>query len=218
MESSRRPLSPAERRLLACLARRADEPTPGGNLRAAALVGAGCMLPLFGLTLLLSDLSWQVIGLGWLGIWLLVALFVVLPAVFSARRERTARARAFEKALERDEAETIRIRSRRVVEFEELEDLGARWAFELADGRIVFVCGQEYYADARFPNDDFTMVDFLGADGEPVAWFLRRRGKRLEPVRRIPVGDQEGMHLPEHLETLTGRLEDLEQLLSVQEA
>lgn len=176
------------------------------------------MLPLFGLTLLLSDLSWQVIGLGWLGIWLLVALFVVLPAVFSARRERTARARAFEKALERDEAETIRIRSRRVVEFEELEDLGARWAFELADGRIVFVCGQEYYADARFPNDDFTMVDFLGADGEPVAWFLRRRGKRLEPVRRIPVGDQEGMHLPEHLETLTGRLEDLEQLLSVQEA
>ncbi|NIP60898.1 MAG: hypothetical protein GWM92_20765, partial [Gemmatimonadetes bacterium] len=48
-------------------------------------------------------------------------------------------ARGMESALEADRAEIYDVRARAFAELEEVEDEGACYAFDLGDGRVVFV-------------------------------------------------------------------------------
>jgi hypothetical protein len=52
------------------------------------------------------------------------------------------------------------------VEFEGEEDEGACYAFEYGLDASIFVAGQEFYDD-DFPNSDFSIVEILGASGDP---------------------------------------------------
>jgi hypothetical protein len=174
-----------------------------------AAVAAVVFGPRWVLTLLASDAPWWVVTHFWLG----VALAVVPWSLNSVRREVLKRAGSLRSAVERNEADTVRIRAERVVELEEVADLGTTWAFETGDGRVVFVAGQWIEESRSFPSSDFTLVDVLDGSGGVVDVHLVRDGRRLEPLRRISADAQERLTVPGHLESLPGSIDDLESRL-----
>lgn len=70
--------------------------------------------------------------------------------------------------------------------------------------------GQEFYAGANFPNSDFTLAHTLGEEETIVSLDISCDGRRIRPLRRISQGAQHAMAIPQHLETRSGRLDDLE--------
>ena len=122
-------------------------------------------------------------------------------------------AQGLESALRRSEADVYDIRASAHAVFEEIEDEGACYAFELEGGRVVFVAGQEFYEGARFPSLDFSLVYPLDEHGQPVEMFIEKRGGKTAPARRIPAAVKKSLNIPDHLELRAGRIDDLEGLL-----
>jgi hypothetical protein len=105
------------------------------------------------------------------------------------------------------------VRSRSFVEFEEVEDEGACYAFELDDERVVFISGQEFYPEAKFPSLDFSLAYILDEAGHNVDMLIEKRGPKAAPARVIPGSVKERLVIPEMLETRTIRIADLEEAL-----
>jgi hypothetical protein len=126
---------------------------------------------------------------------------------------RRAAPRHVESALRRNEADVYDIRASAHAVFEEVEDEGACYAFELEGGRVVFVAGQEFYESARFPSLDFSLVYPLDEQGRPVEMFIEKRGRKTAPARTIPAAVKKSLNVPDHLEVCTARIDDLEVLL-----
>ncbi len=149
---------------------------------------------------------------------LLIGLSIGLPitlwSYLSVRPKLFADVRQVESALRRNEARVIRIQSQAMVEFEEVEDEGACYAFQLDKRRIVFVSGQEFYSSARFPNTDFSLVSIYGDDNILVEAFIEKQGNKLQPLRNISSEQKSKMMIPSHLETIEGDLNRIEQLLA----
>ncbi len=143
-----------------------------------------------------------------------IALPISLWSYLSLRPKLVANVRQFESALRRNEAREIRIRSQAMVEFEEEEDEGACYAFQLNDHRIVFVSGQDFYPSAKFPNTDFSLVSIYGDHEVLVESFIEKHGNKLKPVRRISSSQKSKMKIPSHLQTIQGDLSRVEQLLA----
>lgn len=167
------------------------------------------------LTLLASHFSsqkmpWWIITLFWIVVGGAIALWICIPE----KRKLAADLAKFEKAAERYKAIVVQVRSDRVVEFEEVEDEGASYAFQLQDGRIRFIDGQDYHASARFPNTDFSLVHILSDDGELLESQIAKHGQKLKPVRIIPAKVKSNLKVPGHLEIIQGNVDDLEHLLS----
>ena len=212
LPTRRRSLTAAERRLLEKRRSEANEGPPTG-WGGGALVGAGCLAPLWLLTLVfVSDLSWQVLTLFWFGVWVALSLSM-WPTSGKAREVWTRRARLLSGALARDEADELRLRVRRVAAIEEPDDLGTRWVFELEDGNLAFLEGQDFVPDPWFPCEELTLVNVLGEEDAPVVDFQRRRGPHLEPERELSADQAADLRFPPNLHFLPGRLEDLETLL-----
>jgi hypothetical protein len=134
-------------------------------------------------------------------IWFLICATLGLWSYVSARRELTRDVDRFQEALRRDEAHEVRVQASEMVEFEEIEDEGACYAFQLSENRILFVSGQEYYPSARFPNTDFSLVDIYAQDGRCLEELICKRGRKLSPSRVVPAQIKSSLHLPSHLET-----------------
>jgi hypothetical protein len=130
----------------------------------------------------------------------------------SGRIEDLRRLRKYEGALARNEADVVHIRADEMVEIKEYEDLGACYAFQVEPDKIVFVSGQDFYASRRFPNTDFSLVTIQSQDGEILELLIDKHGDKLKPKCKIPASAWD-LGLPNHLETLQGRLDDLEKLL-----
>lgn len=166
-------------------------------------------------TLLASRLAtqkdpWWVITI----IWLVVGSIVWLWGYIPERRRLTSDLEKFERAAARDEAIVVQIRSERMVEFEEEEDEGACYAFQLQDGRIRFVQGQDFYRSAKFPNTDFSLVHIVSDDGRLLEQQIAKHGDKLEPIHKIPAEIKSKLKIPDHLAIIHGDVNDLEQLLS----
>jgi hypothetical protein len=152
-------------------------------------------------------------------VWIIVLAWAVIAALIAAwllledRSRCSSRARSLEAALHRNQAHVIRIRSDQMVAFEEQEDEGACFAFQVEE-RIVFIAGQAFYPSARFPASDFSLVEFLDSSGGIVEMAIETSGKKLHPIRTIAADLQSKLRIPEHLEILTGRLDDIERLLA----
>lgn len=101
-----------------------------------------------------------------------------------------------------------------MIEFEEEDNEGARYAFHLADGRIVFLSGQEFYSSPQFPNSDFSLVDIRSEDGTAIVGHIEIRRRRIEPTRTIPAKKAAALKIPDHLQIINGDLSTIEQLLS----
>ena len=208
-----RPLSKSERRLLeskiSALHQREKQYRVRSVKISLALWGGAS-----GLTLLANPANrtasgWPVVELVWGGIALLMAVWLILKD----RRQRLARIHSIRDALYRSEAHVVRIRSDAVVEFEEEEDEGACYAFQAAEN-IVFISGQEFYPSAKFPNTDFSLVQIRDRRGAPVESLIATDGKRLQPIRTIPAELKAKLRVPEHLQVLEGKLDDLDRLLA----
>lgn len=173
------------------------------------------VLALWIVTLLAADAPAVWVTLFWLAIGAVLAVWLG-----SDLRNQTAHLRAvtasIESALERGEAASYDIVVRAYAEFEEAEDEGACWAFDLGDGRIVFVTGQEYYREDRFPSHDFSIVEPLDESGRPVHEWIEKRGEAVPPARVIPADVKWKLAdaIPGHLGVIRAELERLEDVLA----
>ncbi len=98
-------------------------------------------------------------------------------------------------------------------EFEEIEDEGACYAFAIDEGRLAFVEGQDFYAGARFPSLDFSLVYVLDEAGQSVDMLIDKRGPKAAPTRIVPAAIKKTLDVPSHLELRAGTLADLERVL-----
>lgn len=213
LDSRTRPLTEAERRLLRCKVRhhglrlgRVERAAGGG---AVVVVGV-----LWVLTVLATDVSWIVVT----AFWLILGGVIYLWVRRDFRKEAAhlpAMVAALESALRRDQVEAYDILARAYAELEEVEDEGAFWAFDLGDGRIVFLAGQQFYPSARFPSLDFSAVYPLDERGGTTDMWLQKRGDAVPPARVLPATLKQELagHLPEPLEVMEGTLDRLEELL-----
>jgi hypothetical protein len=209
IEDSVRPLSEPELRLLSgkiSSQYRRQKRYRGRIVKVALVLWAGGSA----LTLLANRANPRpVVLLAWAGIAVVIAAWMLLEDRFKT----LARIRSLEDAFRRGEAHVIRIRSDEMVEFEEEEDEGVCYAFQVGD-RIVFISGQDFYPSAKFPNSDFSLVEMIDGGGSIVERAIVTSGKKLQPIRTIAAELKSKLRIPEHLQILQGRLEDIDRLLS----
>jgi hypothetical protein len=211
LEPARRPLTDAERRLIRARVQRLTKSARRAPAASLWISAAGVFV-LWLLTLVASDAPWPVVT----ALWLLVGGAIAAWVWRDLRRDAAMTgdyAAELRRALERNAADVYDITATRFVEFEEFEDEGASYAFELADGRIVFISGQEFYPGAKYPSLDFSLVYVLGAAGTAVEMVIDKRGARAAPVRTIPAATKHKVTMPEHLEVRRGRLDEIERWL-----
>lgn len=213
LEPRRRPLTAAERRLLCCKIRQ-YRVRPGELERRVGLIAAGTTGVLWLLTLLASDAPWLWVTIAWLGLGALLYVWVLrdlrretqhLPIIVSS----------MESALRRDEAESFDLVAQAYAEFEEMEDEGACYAFDMGDGRLVFLTGQQFYPSARFPSLDFSVVYPLDENGESADMWVAKRGQGTEPARIVPASVKWDLadRIPQPLEVVKGSLDTVEESL-----
>jgi hypothetical protein len=208
---SRRPLTAAERRLIEAKARSL---TAGGQRASAKSlrIAGSTILVLWLLTLVASDASWPIVT----AFWLVVGSGITLWVRRDIRKDAVhleEMAGRLESSLRGNLADVYEIRANSFVEFQEIEDEGACYAFELDGNRFVFITGQEFYAGARFPSLDFGLVYVLDQRGETVDMFIDKRGAKARPARTIPADVKRQLELPGHLEVIVARLSELESCL-----
>jgi len=214
-EAVERPLTPSERRLLeqSLSWRRRHYHSRRGRALQAFLFVTG---PLWLLSLLASHFSshekihWSIIT----GFWLIFGAAITLWGYIPESRRLAFELRKLETAVLRNQGIVVEIRSNQMVEFEEIEDEGACYAFDLGNGRIRFVSGQDYYPSARFPNSDFALVHIVSAEGELLEHIVSKYGKKLKPLRTVSAEVKSRLTIPEDLAIVQGTLDDLERLLS----
>jgi len=138
IERVARPLSDTERRLVkrALAVRRRRLSRLGRRLGIWNLL---VFASLWGLTVLatIGDKKgppWYISGLIWLGI----ALPICVWSYRGARPKLLSDVHRLESSLRQNEAKVIRIQSQAMVEFDEVEDEGSCYAFQLKSGHIVF--------------------------------------------------------------------------------
>jgi hypothetical protein len=186
----------------------------GRRASSAGLAAAGAVVfALWLATLLASDAPWLVITAFWLAAGGAIA-FWAHRDVARHGREVQAMVQGLESALRRDTADAYDVRASAFAEFEEIEDEGACYAFEMEGGRLAFISGQEFYEASRFPSLDFALVYILDERDRAVDMVIDKRGTRAMPARRIPSAVKEELDMPEHLELREGTLDDLERLLA----
>lgn len=212
LEPRRRQLTAVEIRLLrtqvSSLRRRGPRASSAG-----LWIGIFTIVGLWALTMAASDASPLVIT----GFWIVAGGAIILWVRRDLGRDRQtfdAIAAGLESALRRNITEVYDIRSSGFVEFEEIEDEGACYAFQLEGAdTVVFLSGQEFYEEAHFPSLDFSLVFPLDEAGRRVDMLIEKRGAKANPVRRIPRSVKESLAIPEDLRIIRVTLDDLESRL-----
>ena len=211
LESSRRPLKPAEIRFLQAkinnLLKRARRTS-----RVYLPIAVAITFILWLVTILVADAPWFAVTAFWVSIGIILALWVARDARKDTADLRSM-AQGLQSALKRNAADIYDVRAKDFVEFEEIEDEGAAYAFELEDGRVVFISGQEFYPGAKFPSLDFSLVYLLDENNQAVDMQIEKRGGRASAQRLIPAVIKERLEIPEHLETRPSGIAHLEDQL-----
>jgi hypothetical protein len=208
-----RPLTKTERRLLRYLMFE-NKRRLSNYPRRMAFAIVTTLAPPFLATGIFSGIGWLAASIVWIGIGLLLAVWIMIPDRRNFHRHMTA----CEDALQHDQVRDIRLHATAMVAFEELDDEGATYAFQLTDERILFVGGDNLYPSARFPNSDFSLVTTLnGNDRAAMSWIVKH-GHRIEPVRTIPADFKKHNELPAHLTIINGRIDDVEHLIKAASA
>jgi hypothetical protein len=145
--------------------------------------------------------------------WVLIGTLICIWAWAEAVRPHRKRIAESEDAIKNARADEAIISTDAVVEFHEIEDEGACYAFQIEKDKIVFVCGQDFYTGPKFPSTDFSIVSVYGRNGDFVQLLIEKRGEKLQPIRTISADVKAHLHIPEHLEIVAGKLDDLESIL-----
>ena len=161
----------------------------------------------------LSKLESSGLGYGTYFFICIVCLFWVWEAINTKQDQKQLS--NIEAAIARNEARVVHCQSNAMVYFEEIEDEGADYCFQVEDSRLLFISGQEFYETTRFPNTDFELVTAVGNNRYQVLFHIYCHGQKLKPLRVIPADVKKKLALPEHLTVVEGSLDHLEQLLAV---
>ena len=212
LSASRRPLTETERRFLRSKIRSLTARGRRASVVALPVTG-GVVFILWLWTILASDVNRVIVTAFWLIVGAGIAVWVRRDMRSHARDFETM-SRGLESALRRNAADVYDVRAESFAELEEIEDEGACYAFEMDDGRITFIQGQEFYESARFPSLDFSLVYILDEAGQTVDMLLDKRGAKARPARRIPAAVKQRLDVPDHLEVRKGRIADLEDILA----
>ena len=210
LKPSFRPLTAAEQRLLDAKIR--DLESRLGRGPKALMPGVVIVVILWVLTLVVSEASWLTVTSFWIVVGAGILLWVRHDLKKDLGNLRDVLA-GHVSARQRNEAEVFQIKATCFADFEEVEDEGACYAFEIDGGRLVFVVGQQFYPEAKFPSHDFSLVHILNERGEPVDGIIEKRGPQVPAARTIPAVTKLKLEIPEHLEVLDGKLSQIEDLL-----
>ena len=205
----RRPLTEAEVRDLETGLREAERRQRAAP-KAASVAGTAIIAALWALTLLASDAPAALVT----AFWLVVGTGIVLWVRRDLTREVAGTAEPLRSALRRREADAYRVEATAFAEFEEVEDEGAAYAFQVAPGRLLFVTGQEFYPTADFPALAFALVYPLTEGGAAADMWIASDGPRARPDRVVS-GEAKlaSADFPEHLEVRAGTIDDIERAL-----
>jgi len=211
LESRVRQLIESEQRLLR--AKRRDLQTRSrGRPWAVAGIGLAFFGALWALTVAVSDAPWHVVTVFW--------MFVGTGITLWVRRDLNKDVPAFDamlvginSALQANKAKSIDVKAKAFVSFEEVEDEGACYAFEVCEDTLFFLLGQQYYEKARFPSLDFSLVQSLDERGRIVDEWIVKRGPKATPDRVIPAAQKWQLNLPDDQVSIKGRLDEIEALL-----
>ena len=208
IESSSRPLTPPERRLLQAKAQGLSR--QGRRQRWAVLgIGATVFGALWAWTLAVSEAPWHLVTAFWLAVGGGITLWQWRDrAVFGAMAD------GIHSALRADRARVVDVDAAACVAFEEVEDEGACYAFQVGNNRVLFLSGQQYYETAAFPCLAFSIVEILDERERIADQWIERRGPKVTPQRTIPASVKRGLELPEDQETVDGTLDRVEALLA----
>ena len=144
------------------------------------------------LTLAASDAPRPMVVLFWTLAAIGFTIWIGTTGSQEARRQ-TARLRD---ALAHNRVRGVRVKSDRVVEFGEIEDEGACFAFAVDEERVIFVLGQEFYSNESFPNDDFSIVDVLSSSNVVADTLIVTDGHKLKPGRMISSATKDSLEIP----------------------
>ncbi len=181
----------------------------GGRRFTNLIIAGGLFIGLWLLTPWGTDKQFWVATLTWL----FIGAVLVGWAYWDLRRQSKAARQQFESALRRNAADVYGIKATRFVEFDEVEDEGAAYAFELQDGRIVFITGQDFYAHDTFPCLDFSLVHLLDEKGDIVELLVESHAAKAAPARVVTAPAKRSLELPAHLTVMDKPLEALEEKL-----
>jgi len=209
LTTTERPLTPAEVRSLSARLQQALRESREALVKTGGASALVCgVLGL--LTFAGSDMPVWIIAVFWSVLAITFTVWTGVPWHRTMRRQVAS----LDDAMRARRARTTRIQSSRVVEFEEEEDEGACYAFELDETTCIFIVGQEFYEDDDFPNSDFVIVDLLGTHGRPVDTLLERNGRKLTPERVVPASVKRLVEIPEHMTTVEAAVEAVEHALA----
>jgi hypothetical protein len=207
-DSFDRPLTESEQRMLASRLKNLGRRGRTALSRAIAPIGI-VSAALWLVTLIVSDIHWPAITIFWFAFGTGMCMWVWRSEATSLR----SKIASIESAIRRNAASVQRVRSSELVEIEEREDEGACWLFQLPDDQILVLNGQEYYATATFPNDDFSLVQILREDGRPLEQLIEVTGKKLAPSRKLAAEVRRRLSNESDLQVLRGSLRDLDAIL-----
>lgn len=208
-----RPLTAAERRAL----RGRMDGYGRHEARAGRAAGGAAALvigALWLLTMAVTDEPWLLVTV----VWLVTGIVVYLWVRRDLRREVAhlpALRASLGSALERNEARVLDVQARAYAEFEEFEDEGACFAFQLDGDRLLFLSGQEFYPTTRFPSLDFSIVCPLDQHGREVELWIEKRGDAARPERVVPASVKWELAeaIPDSMAVIQGTVDRLEEVL-----
>lgn len=129
-------------------------------------------------------------------------------------KENRARVRSLESALRRSETDVYYIKAKSYVEFEEVDDEGACYAFEIDDGRLLFVIGQDFYRARTFPSLEFSLVNLLDERDQTILTFVAKGASATPPVKILSADQKRRLPELDHLEIVSGDARNIERLLA----
>ena len=140
-------------------------------------------------------------------LWGILGAAISIPSFIDEWRRLSRCISDFDHALAQGICEELVINSVRMWEFEEDDDEGACYAFELATGGVIIVCGQDFYPGARFPNTDFSIIEIRDRKQNVLEMIVEKRGKKMIPERRVSAQEKKSIAIPEHGTLFPGSLE-----------
>jgi hypothetical protein len=208
LEPTRRQLSQVESRYVRAQIRNLSARAARAP-RGFLAIGGGIVFAFWMITILLSDSPFIVVTLFWLAAGGAILLWTGWEVRKDAGHFKTM-IRRLESALRRNAADVYDIRAKSFAEFEEIEDEGGCYAFELENGRMVFISGQQFYPSAKFTGLDFSLVYLLDENDRPADMLIEKRGAKAKPAKIIPSVTKRDLQISEHLEMHPGRIDNLE--------
>jgi len=144
-----------------------------------------------------------------LGFWAVLGGLITVPTFVQESRRLSRKIAAYDEAIASASAADLSISAQRFWEFEEQEDEGACYAFELVSGGVVFISGQDFYPGARFPTLDFSIVEFRDGSGSVLDMIIEKRGTKTTPERVIGAKEKGHLDIPEHRTFYPGALDEV---------